>query len=186
MTVKQFLKSKVFRCIIVLMCIALVSGALLSVCNDLLKVSDEERVLRTIKKIYGSEIGYEEIEVSYETDTGRIDNIYKLADGNYLVKSTGYNGYQQGTISVWLVAKYDNGEYAGIDDVGVADNEKQTLMSKFTAGVLSEYEGKGEEDFNVIVGGATYSSHALNNAVNVAAKYFLGQTEETGGNGYEG
>lgn len=171
MTVKQFLKSKAFKCVIVLMCIALVSGALLSICNDLLSVSDEERVLRTIKKIYGKEVAYEEVEAEYNTEIGRIDNIYKLDDGNYLVKSTGFDGYQKGTVSVWLVAKYEEGVYVGIDDVSIAGNEKQTLMSKFTSGVLSGYEGK-EEDFNIVVGGATYSSRALNNAVNVAAEYF--------------
>ncbi len=173
MTVKQFLKSKALKCVLVLMCIALVSGALLSICNDLLSVSDEERVSRTIKKIYGQEVSYEEIEVDYATEKGRIDNIYKLEDGNFLVKSTGFDGYQKGTVSVWLVAKYESGVYVGIDDVSIAGNEKQTLMSKFTSGVLSKFEGKGEEGFNEVVGGATFSSHALNNAVNVAAEYFL-------------
>ena len=56
MTVKQFIKSKSFKCILVLLCIALVSGALLAILNDVLAVSDEERVMRTIKKIYGKEI----------------------------------------------------------------------------------------------------------------------------------
>ena len=43
MTVKEFFKSKTFRCIVVLLCIALVSGGLLAIMNDLMHVSDAER-----------------------------------------------------------------------------------------------------------------------------------------------
>lgn len=171
MTVKQFLKSKTFKCILVLLCIALVSGALLSILNDLLKVSDEERVLRTIKSIYGSEVNYEEVSADYKTDKGEIINVYKLEDGNYLIKSKGLDGYKQGTITVWLVAEFDNYEYVGINNVSIAEYEKQTLMSKFNSSVLNRYKGKGEEKFDVVVSGATYSANALNNAVNTAVEY---------------
>ena len=170
MTVKQFLKSKTFKCILVLLCIALVSGALLSILNDLLKVSDEERVLRTIKSIYGSEVKYEEISVDYKTAKGEIINVYKLEDGNYLIKSKGLEGYKQGTITVLLVAEFVDGEYVGINNVSIAEYEKQTLMSKFNGSIMNKYTGK-EEDFDVVVSGATYSANALNNAVNTAVEY---------------
>lgn len=173
MTVKDFIKSKTFKCIIVLLCIALVSGALLSILNDLLKVSDEERVLRTIKGIYGTEIGYEEISAQYETDEGTIVNCYLLEDGNYLIKSKGFDGYQKGTISVWLVAEFNDGQFDKIGSVSVAEYEKQTLMSKFTDSVLNAYEGSVAEgeDKNVVVGGATFSAKAMDNAVNCAIDY---------------
>lgn len=175
MTVKQFIKSKSFKCILVLLCIALVSGALLAILNDVLAVSDEERVMRTIKKIYGKEIDYVEIKFAFEADYGRIDNMYKLADGNYLVKATGFDGYQQGTVSVWAVARFADGKYVGIDEVSIAGNEKQTLMSKFNAAFFDKFEGKGEEKFDFVVSGATFSSKAINNAVNVITAYFNAQ-----------
>ena len=173
MTIKQFVKSKTFKCILVLLCIALVSGALLSICNDLLAVSDEERVLRTIKSIYGTEVGYTELDVNYQNDVGEIISVYQLEDGNYLIKSKGNDGYQKGTITVWLVAEFENGAFSKVGAVTIAEYEKQTLMSKFNSSILSQYKGEvaEDEDFNVVVGGATFSSNALNNAVNTAIDY---------------
>ena len=169
MTVKEFFKSKTFQAILVLLCIALLSGGLLAICNDLLSVSDEERVARTIKSIYGKEMQYEIIESSFATNVGQIDNVYLLSDGNYLIKSTGEKGYKEGTISIWCVAKYEGGAFVGLDNVSIAGYEKQTLMSKFTKDVLSRY--KGTEETNVVVSGATYSATALKNAYNTVLAF---------------
>lgn len=169
MTVKQFFKSKTFRCIVVLLCIALVSGGLLAIMNDLLAVSDEERVMRTVTKIYGKEMNYTVVECDYATEAGRVDNVYLLSDGNYLIKATGEKGYKEGTISVWCVAKYEGGAFVGLDNVSVAGYEKQTLMSKFTKDVLSRY--KGAEETDVVVSGATYSATAMKNAFNTALSF---------------
>ena len=173
MTIKQFVKSKTFKCILVLLCIALVSGALLSICNDLLAVSDEERVLRTIKSIYGTEVGYTELDVNYKNDVGEIISVYQLEEGNYLIKSKGKDGYQQGTVTVWLVAEFENGAFSKVGAVTIAEYEKQTLMSKFTSSVLNQFKGEvvEGEDKNIVVGGATFSAKALNNAVNTAIDY---------------
>lgn len=193
MTVKEFFKSKTFLCIVVLLCIALVAGALLSIMNDLLYVSAEERVARTIKTIYGKEMAYEVIydyaleEEKAEADrvyyaytgydrnhnavenAGKIDNVYLLSDGNYLVKATGSQGYKQGTVSIWCVAEFSGDTLVGIRDVSVAEYDKQTLMSKFTKSVLSGYTGT--DSFNQVVSGASYSSDAMNNALNAALAY---------------
>jgi len=169
MTIKQFLKSKTFLCIIVLLCIALVSGGLLSIMNDLLNVSDEERVQRTVKSIYGKEMDYVVLPAEYGDDDGRIDAVYLLADGNYLVKATGYKGYKSGTITVWCVANFVDGTFTGVTNVSIASYEKQTLMSKFTSDVLSRFGGK--EQNAVTVSGATYSAKACNNAVNTVLSY---------------
>ena len=53
MTVKQFLKSKTFAALIVLVCIALVAGGLLAILNDLLAISEEDRILAAIDVIDG-------------------------------------------------------------------------------------------------------------------------------------
>lgn len=173
MRVREFFRGNAFRCVAVLTCIAVASGALLAICNDLLDVSEEERVMRTIKKIYGKEVKYEESHVDCEIEgKGRIDSEYRLEDGNRLANCVGYDGYQKGTVSVWLVAEFDETGYVGIRDVSIAGNEKQTLMSKFSSGVLERFRGK-RDDYDEVVSGATHSSRALNNAVNVAAKYYL-------------
>ena len=193
MTVKEFFKSKTFLCIVVLLCIALVAGALLSIMNDLLYVSAEERVARTIKSIYGKEMAYTVVyDIAQEAEkapeeqvyydytgydrnhnavekAGKIENVYLLSDGNYLVKATGALGYKQGTVSVWCVAEFADGHFTTLRDVSVAGYDKQTLMSKFTKSVLSGYTGT--EEFNQVVSGASYSSDAMNNALNAALSY---------------
>ena len=198
MTVKQFFRSKTFLCIVVLLCIALVAGATLSIMNDLLFVDDAERVARTVKNIYGTQIDYETVydveeemqkapadQVYYRYEGrdrkgatvelgGHIDNVYLLADGNYLIKATGFQGYKQGSVSVWCVARFAAGKFVKIDSVSVAEYEKQTLMSKFTKSLLAGDDYVGDSQFNHVESGASYSSDALNNALNAVLAYARG------------
>ena len=51
MTVKQFVRSEAFKCIVVLLAIALVAGGLLAILNDVLAVSAEERTMRAIESV---------------------------------------------------------------------------------------------------------------------------------------
>ena len=195
MTVKQFFKSKTFVCIVVLLCIALVAGGLLAIMNDLLNVSDEERVQRTIKKIYGNEMEYEVVydindknykDVKYEySDNGKlygiIENVYYLkTEGNYLVKATGKQGYHSGSVSIWCVANFSGETFVGINNVSIADSKGQTLMSKFTADVLARFGGTEKNE--VAVSGATFSATACNNAVNAVFAYVTSDLQQ-GGNG---
>lgn len=180
MTLKNFLKSKAFKCILVLLVIALISGGLLAILNDVLHVSDDERVQRTISKIYGKSVGYELVEnVDFSTETGSIDKVYELEDGNMLIQATGKQGYKNGTISIWAVVKYDNnGTFKALENVQVASYTNQTLMSKYTSSELENYvvnEANGLS--NYIVSGATYSSKAMNNAVNCIMAYVNGQED---------
>ena len=48
-------KSLWFKCIVVLLVIAIISGGLLAILNSVFAVSDEERTKRAVKKIYGEE-----------------------------------------------------------------------------------------------------------------------------------
>ena len=61
---KAFIKSNAFRSVIVLLAIVLVSGLLLSVFNDVLYVSAEERLARTIAKVYGEQVEATEQAIS--------------------------------------------------------------------------------------------------------------------------
>ena len=88
MTVKQFFTSQAFKCIIVLLIIALVAGGLLAILNDVLFVTEEERTMRAIEKVYGKEMQYEELIYSsnvLENEFGTINKLYKRENGNYLV-----------------------------------------------------------------------------------------------------
>lgn len=183
MTVKQFFTSLAFKCIIVLLVIALVAGGLLAILNDVLYVTDEERTMRAIEKVYGEEMQYEEL--SYEAgqlknEYGTLSKVYLLENGNYLVQATGGEGYKGGTITVWVVLSAKDGAFGGIEKVVLESYEKQTLMSKLTYDVYSAHNDEitgdvyfttGGDGIKVLISGATYSTNALNNAVDCALKF---------------
>ena len=66
MTTKEFFKSNAFKSLAVLIAIVLVAGALLAVFNDLLYISEEERLNRTLSSIYGKEVTAETVELTDE------------------------------------------------------------------------------------------------------------------------
>lgn len=188
MTVKEFFKSKSFKCIVVLVCIAVISGGLLAVLNDLLYVSDDERTARAIKAIYKTEIGFTSVEINESdatNDFGSINSVFLLEDGNYLIQATGIDGYKGGTVTTWAVAEFIDGKYNGLTSVSVESYDKQTLMSAFSGNYFKVYTQKNDiidgggfystvAGDNVVVNvqsAATYSSKAINNAVNSTLTY---------------
>ncbi len=194
MTAKQFFKSTAFKCILVLTCIALVAGGLLAILNDVLYISPEERTQRAIKKIYGKEVSFTQLNVAGENGEyaqfssnqyGNIDSAFKLEDGNYLLKSTGTEGYKGGSVTMWVVAKFQDGQFQGLDKVIVESYEKQTLMSNFKASFYEVYTSNndhilgggmfGNTSSDGVMGnltsGATFSSNAVNRSINCALVY---------------
>ena len=162
---REFFSSASFKSIVVLILIAVVLGGALSILNDVLYVSAEEEVNRAIKKIYGREIGWEEKELDAEfssnDDYGEINTVYLLEDGNYLVQSTGADGYKKGTVTLWVVLSFDGGQLKGIEKISYAGNQSQSLMSKFGdeqyKKYLEDFDGGyfDSSDSRYIVGGAT-------------------------------
>ena len=113
-----------------------------------------------------------------------------------LFHTTGFNGYKNGTISLWVKVSVTptqeqptENDYK-IDKVILADYNKQTLMSKFAAEFYNNFTKDLTEDFikgkvftsnkdNVediqnIVTGATKSATAACNAVNCVLEYVWG------------
>ncbi len=173
MTVKQFLQSKIFRCIIVLLCIALVSGGLLAILNDLLAVDDAELLQRGLKSVGIAESDPQELEIKQaDYDNGTIIQvIYLPTSGDYLIKALGKGGFQQGTVTVYALAHVENSEVS-VKKVAVADYaSSQTLMSKITDAGLQKVAEDPSVAPNQIAAGATYSSTAIKNAVNTAVAY---------------
>lgn len=194
MKIKDFLKSTAFKCILVLLCIALVSGGLLSVLNDLLYVSEEEKIQRVISSLYdGKQVEFtaEEIKESDKQNYyGTINTVYSLSDGNIIVNSTGSGGYKGGSVTVWTIIIMSENKLAGIKAVSIDSYEKQTLMSQLNAKFLSTYSSNdeliangeyfatsGDDIITSVTTGATMSSNATNNAVNAALNYIRNVTE---------
>ena len=200
----KFYQTVWFKCITCLFAIAVISGALLSALYQLLAVSPEMRTARAIKKIYGEEKTYftlldvdatlidggENKNSPIEYDgIGRINKIYEI-DSDLLFQTTGYQGYKNGTITLWIKV-VNGGETYSIDKVLLETSEKQTLMSKlsgefygrfnltdvtetYKSGDLFTATEKTAENYNP-VSGATYSATAAANAVNCVIKYLGGE-----------
>ena len=201
----KFFKSTWFKCTAVLLTIALVSGGLLALLNDLLYVSAEERTGRAFQKIYGRAYDSSEYTTIVDVDSdniqvnqpvvcegfGQIEKIYLVGDVNskhdVLFKTTGNEGYKGGTVTMWIKVVVD-GSSLTIDKVLIDGNTKQTLMSKlgesFTNGffidISQNYDtyftaNDKEDGIKNPVSGATYSAQAGCNAVNCVLKYLRGQ-----------
>ena len=196
MTVKAFFKSNAFKSLAVLIAIVLVAGALLAICNDLLYISDEERLARSLSKIYGKEVTAEEIELTDEERSytyGTVDAVYYIHDdGNYLFQTTGEGGYSNGTVTVWTIVtctgtrEEGNLALTGIEKVVYDSNEGQSFISTLGDSFYAAFaeqdarvaEGgyftttAGSDDIYNIVSGASESSNAACNAVNTALACF--------------
>lgn len=194
MKIKDFFKSTAFKCILVLLCIALISGGLLSVLNDLLYVSEEEKIQRVISSLYdGKQVEFtaEEIKESDKQNAyGTINTVYSLSDGNMIINSTGSGGYKGGSVTVWTIVIMSQNKLAGIKAVSIDSYEKQTLMSQLNAKFLLTYSSNneliangeyfttsGDDIITSVITGATMSSNATNNAVNAALSYVRNLTE---------
>ena len=185
-------KKTAFKCIIVLVLITVICCSLLAVLNDLLYVSSKERTDRVINSIYGTEMEYQTETVDQtkvNSSYGEVLEIYSLADGNKLYKTKGYNGFKNGTVSLWIVVGYENGTPDKITKVILAEFEKQTIMSKisgvyqtyvdvskdsYTTGGIFTVDKEDTDNIYNIVTGATKSTNAANNAVNVLIDYVWG------------
>lgn len=187
MTVKGFFKSNVFKCLATLLCVLLVSGIFLTLANGLLAVSDQERLDRAINKIYGKPVVYTEVAAADYNSNATIEAAYKIEDGNYLIKSTGRGGFDNGTITCWVVVEVKGGSVSGIQKVVVDSNKGQTQMAelkdsffdKFTEGYYDGIYYTTNDGF--VVSNSTKSSTAVCNAVNGALEFVLNQPGITGG-----
>ena len=121
---------------------------------------------------------------------GKIEKIYVIdKDGDtdfiydYVFKSTGYEGYKNGNVTVWVKVSV-NGENMRISKVILENYTKQTLMSKlgnkyydaFLSDVTDGFftADKDGEGVKNVVTGATKSATAGVNAVNCVIAYLGG------------
>ena len=184
MKVKDFLKSVTLKCILVLLAIALVAGGLLSILNDVLYVTAEEKLQRVVSKLYGeTDAEVRELELT-ETNKansyGTVNTVYEL-EGNLIINSTGAGGYKGGTVTTWTVVYIVDGKVDHLK-ASVDSYEKQTLMSQLNGKYMNVYTSdisngeyfstaSGEGLVQNVVTGATMSSNATNNAVSAALKF---------------
>lgn len=176
MSAKQFFKSTTFKCIITLLCVLLVSGVFLTIMSGLLAVTDQERFDRAINKIYGKPVKYSELQSADYNDNGTIDGAYLIEDGNYLIKATGTGGYDNGTVTCWVVVEVENKTIKGIGKVVIDSNKNQSYIDRVTSKALDQFSEFYEDDIVYspsLITGATVmgTKNAICNAVNAALDY---------------
>ena len=198
MTAKEFFKSTSFKCIAVLLSILLICGILLTICNALFKVTDQERFDRVISEIYGQSVTTEEVklsEVETKFDKGTINSAYKVTDdGNYLVNVSGTGGFA-GTVTCWVVVKITDNAVSGIGNVIIESTQGETYINKIPSSAFDFYGDNyvAGEAYDVadiknanLTGGATMSMTAVTNCVNTAIDFIKSQIlgEEIAANPY--
>ena len=143
MTAREFFKSTAFKCIAVLLAIVLICGIVLTFCNALLEVPDEERTARAVAKVFpGETVTYEENDVKEkyaDTDNYTVEQAFTMTgthEGQYLLNIVGKGGYKSGTVTCWILVDAVSGTpaapglFTGISKVVITGNEKQSFMSK--------------------------------------------------------
>lgn len=140
MSAKEFFKGKSFKCIIALLCVLLISGVFLTIMNSLLYVSDAERLERAINKIYGKSVKTEAVAVTDYDQNATINEAYKIKDdGNYLVKSTGKGGFDNGTVTCWVVVEVSSGSVSGVGKVVIDSNVGQSYINRVSEAALKQF-----------------------------------------------
>lgn len=187
MTVKQFFKGKAFKSIVVLLCVLLVSGILLSVCWGFLKVTDEERFARKFKVIYSGEtVTATEVDISGKNTSvsgATIQNVWHITEKkDYLVQAASMgNG---GNIVCWVAITMDENlqnvtgirkviKYSVQDPAEFIGNISDEIYSKFVTeyvdGKKFDYGTKGGSEY--IETGASISLNAICNCVNGSVEF---------------
>ena len=192
--------------VIVLVCIALMSGVILSILSDVLYVSDEEKTNRALAKVYTSESfekidlveEFAELEINYynfktkkeETHTTKVLSVYKALDGAVIIEAQGALGWKGNPII--MMAVKDSGEIVNvIVSTYNGDDKTTSITAKY---LTNSYVGKNVFDnakFTIQAGtdgvdvsaGATAktSAEAVASAVSMAAYYASNSGVLTGG-----
>lgn len=180
---KKFTLGVSFRCVLTLLCVLLVSGIFLTIMSGLLEVSAEERFQRAISKIYGKNVTTQAVAVADYNSNATINEAYKVTSdgGNYLVKSTGKGGFDNGTVTCWVVVIVKNGAVGGIQKVTIDSNVGQSYIGNITQSFLNSFAEKPAADLyyyiddGYVTTGASRSSNAICNAVNGAIDFVNAQ-----------
>lgn len=161
------------KAVAVLVVICLVCGALLALCNDLLYIDDDTRLERAMQKVYPDFKLKQELKVDSKVTAsyGKVNRVLSSTDGAYIIEALGVGGYQNGTVTLYVVVGSD----AKIKGWAVKENDKQSYIDRVPSNAgTSWYVGDDvSNELALVMTGATVkaTSTAINNAVNMAAYY---------------
>ena len=172
--------AKSAKVVLVLVLICLVCTLLLAVAKDLFAVSDETKFNRSMAKIYQGFEKAEDVDVVEDPDIpafGEIKSVVKATDGGYVVEVVGNGGYKNGSVTLYVAFSANK----LIKGWSIKDSVNQSFVSKITdRHQKTWYIPENETDYtlpdeyplgNNKATGATYTSTAVNNAINTAVYY---------------
>lgn len=172
--------AKSAKVVLVLVLICLVCTLLLAVAKDLFAVSDETKFNRSMAKIYQGFEKVEDVDVVEDPDIpafGEIKSVVKATDGGYVVEVVGNGGYKNGNVTLYVAFSANK----LIKGWSIKDSVNQSFVSKITdRHQKTWYIPENETDYtlpdeyplgNNKATGATYTSTAVNNAINTAVYY---------------
>lgn len=186
---KKKLLKEILISVLTLGVISLISGAILGLVNYFTYIDEDEQISRVTDKIYSSGVytGSEELTLisleGYNQDykEGSIVNVFSAGD-TYVIHSIGYGGYDDdfqvlvcvsGNV-INSIACYSSGETPGVgsrvfneDTLNSYCNKDISTFDSFTLTKAPQSDGEIE-----VITGATKSSTALINAVNVAISWY--------------
>lgn len=177
------------KTVAVLVVICLVCCLLLSICNDLFYISDEDRFQRSMAKIYPNFVNDDSFDTTLNAqykvaaEYGEIKSVARSTDGAYIVEALGNGGYGGGTVTLYVIVGSD----AKIIGWAVKENVSQSYINRIPSNAGNTwYVGQDvSSSLQLDMTGATVvlTSTAINHAVNMAAYYCrnalsLGQNPE--------
>ena len=172
------------KTISVLLIICIVCGALLALCNDLFYIDEETKFNRAMQKVYPEferDTSVSETPVAEFKDlagVGNVSKVYASKDGTYILETTGVGGFSSGTVTMYVAIGGKNPDVQ-IKSLVVTGNVGQSWMAKVGQKELDKaYVGKNIKDIAAVqfgadykLGGTTYTSTAILNAVKAAVNY---------------
>ncbi|MBP5357531.1 MAG: hypothetical protein J6Y68_05250 [Clostridia bacterium] len=177
MKLKEFLKSSSFKCIVVLLLIALVCGTILAVSNDLFYVSDQEMFARSMAKIYTGdasalvqkEAGINKVYSTYDCESVILDVRTDSTEKTWLVRSKGNKcGYSNGSVILWVSLSVEGGQLSGINKVILDDyDSSQSLIGAITQDFLDGYASSKYD--NLVKGGGHFTNAKMTKTENIPA-----------------
>ena len=164
------------KAVAVLVCICLVCGALLALCNDLFYISDEERFNRSMAKIYPeldlASVKTLELNSEFKSNStyGEVKSV--VTDGKvYIIEALGIGGWQSGTVTLYVIVGSD----AKIISWAVKEHTNQSYIDQVPSNAgTTWYNGYDVSNaFDKVQTGSTLKETpiAIGNAVNMAAFY---------------
>lgn len=172
------------KTISVLLIICIVCGALLALCNDLFYIDEETKFNRAMQKVYPKferDTSVSETPIAEFKDlagVGNVSKVYASKDGTYILETTGVGGFSSGTVTMYVAIGGKNPDVQ-IKSLVVTGNVGQSWMAKVGQKELDKaYVGKNIKDLSAVqfgadykLGGTTYTSTAILNAVKAAVNY---------------